>query len=627
MLAVAVTAVAMGWESRRSRVSKRSMERARVRDERRLARRRRRHALAAAAATGAAAAFGAASADAAPFTVTNLNDSGPGSLRDAITQANANPDADTIGFQSGLSGTIAVGSQMTITEDVEIAGPGPAAVTLDGGGATRIIAATGQKDVAISGLAFADGDAGGLDGGALSFTGGSGELDDVVVSGSSAFRGGAVFFAGNDLAITNSRFAGNEASYIGGAIDVDGYSGADPADSVSIVDSVVSGNRAAFGGGGIAFYDSYVDVLVDAATIADNAVTTAGPASNYEDGGGIWFEDTYDGHATTVSNSTVTGNSAPDAGGGISFGENFYGPTTVVNSTIAGNSSGDAGGGIQFADIENTDFALVDSTVTGNDAVRGGGVFRGYAHVGGSTDSPLDVSSSVVDGNHATGAGTDFAVAAGASGALTLGNTLAGSVAGVTYTADPAGSNIVGEDSKLRPLADNGGPTETMLPKPKSPLVDAGLANGLVKDQRDGPRTVDYPGVPSTHGSDGTDIGAAELDVLEDPFLSMAKPQLQSGKKVKLEVKAGAGEDVRATATGVIVLEKGNAVARMTRDRVDAGKRTTLTVKTKTRPGNRRIMRALSKGQAVTARIKGKLKDSSGNTYERTLRAKLKLEE
>ena len=55
------------------------------------------------------AALGAVSAaQAATFTVTNLDDSGPGSLRDAIAQANATPDADTINF--AVTGTITLTS-------------------------------------------------------------------------------------------------------------------------------------------------------------------------------------------------------------------------------------------------------------------------------------------------------------------------------------------------------------------------------------------------------------------------------------------------------------------------------------------------------------------------------------
>lgn len=599
------------------------MVRARTRREGRAARRRRRTALAAATATVAGAALAASTAGAAPFDVTNLNDAGPGSLRDAIAQANAAGGADAITFQSDLTGTIAVGPEMAVTDDLEIRGPGSETVTLDGGGSERIVGVTSAGEVSISGLAFTNGNAGGFDGGAIYVDDTSTELDDVVVTGSTAFRGGGAFFRTNDFAVANSRFTGNTAAYSGGGVAGYGSAGAASIDAISITRSAITGNRAAYTGGGISLYNSYVDVLVDSVTVADNAVTVGG-VSNYENGGGIWFEDTYDGHSTTLSNSTVTGNSTPDNGGGVSFGGKFYGPTSVVNSTIAGNRSADAGGGIQFGDIANTSFALVDSTVTGNHAVRGGGVFRGDI-TGALTDSSLDVSSSVVDGNSATGGGTDFAVAALASGDLTIGNSLLGSAAGVTYTADPSGSNIVGEDSKLRRLADNGGPTESMLPKPTSPLVDAGLASGLTKDQREGPRTVDYPGVPNTHGSDGTDIGAAELDLLEGPFLSMRKPQLQQGKEIEVKVKAGADEDVRAAATGVITIEKGNAVARTTFDTVMTGKRATLTVEPKTGPANRRIRRALSKGRIVTAEIRGKLRDSSGNTYKRVLKAKLKL--
>src|SRR5262245_41403174 len=61
------------------------------------------------------------------FTVTNLFDSGPGSLRAAITSGNTNPGADTIRFAGGLKGTITLSSangELSITGDLTINGPG-----------------------------------------------------------------------------------------------------------------------------------------------------------------------------------------------------------------------------------------------------------------------------------------------------------------------------------------------------------------------------------------------------------------------------------------------------------------------------------------------------------------------
>ncbi|MCA8936032.1 MAG: hypothetical protein KDB68_07485, partial [Planctomycetes bacterium] len=63
------------------------------------------------------------------FTVSNTNDSGTGSLRDAITQANATTGADTIQF--GVTGTITLTSALpVISENITIDGPGRAALTI-----------------------------------------------------------------------------------------------------------------------------------------------------------------------------------------------------------------------------------------------------------------------------------------------------------------------------------------------------------------------------------------------------------------------------------------------------------------------------------------------------------------
>ena len=83
----------------------------------------------------------------ATFTVTNLYDSGAGSLRDAIDQANALGDADTIQFDAGLSGTIDLLSALVLTQDVTIDGDttndNKADITLSGRDLNGILEITG----------------------------------------------------------------------------------------------------------------------------------------------------------------------------------------------------------------------------------------------------------------------------------------------------------------------------------------------------------------------------------------------------------------------------------------------------------------------------------------------------
>src|SRR5690348_16634350 len=58
------------------------------------------------------------------FTVSTLSDSGAGSLRAAIAAANATPGADAIKFAPSLKGTIPLASQLTVSDDLSISGPG-----------------------------------------------------------------------------------------------------------------------------------------------------------------------------------------------------------------------------------------------------------------------------------------------------------------------------------------------------------------------------------------------------------------------------------------------------------------------------------------------------------------------
>ena len=87
---------------------------------------------------------------AASFVVTNLNDSGPGSLRQAITDANASPGHDQITFASGLAGTILLTSaRLDISDNVTVDGPGANVITVSGGGT---INSSGQFSSTLAGL-------------------------------------------------------------------------------------------------------------------------------------------------------------------------------------------------------------------------------------------------------------------------------------------------------------------------------------------------------------------------------------------------------------------------------------------------------------------------------------------
>src|SRR5262245_17592339 len=84
----------------------------------------------------------AGSLSAATFTVTNVNDSGTGSLRDMITQANTLAGDDTITFGGGVTGTIVLASTLPqITQAggvLTITGPGRSLLSLSGNNLYRI---------------------------------------------------------------------------------------------------------------------------------------------------------------------------------------------------------------------------------------------------------------------------------------------------------------------------------------------------------------------------------------------------------------------------------------------------------------------------------------------------------
>src|SRR5438477_9027474 len=103
-----------------------------------------------------AAFFWLGSLDAAVITVTNTADSGAGSFRQAIADAQEN---DQVYFASNVRGTIALTSgELLISKALTILGPGANLLTIDAGNASRVLHVDAHgKTVSIFGLTFARG--------------------------------------------------------------------------------------------------------------------------------------------------------------------------------------------------------------------------------------------------------------------------------------------------------------------------------------------------------------------------------------------------------------------------------------------------------------------------------------
>ena len=422
-------------------------------------------ALAVAVVVGLASA---ASAAAQTYTVSSLLDSGvegDGSLRGEVKAANVNPGPDTIVFAPGVTGTITfAGPGIVIDGPLDLEGPGPGLLTIRQTVARRVfeIEPSGGEAVKIAGLHLADGTApnsGGhpRQGGDVENAGADLSLEDDVITGGSAEEGAGVMSFEGPTTIRSSTISENSADYeagVGIGSDTEPW---------TVVDSTISDNEA---------------------TVYTGGLGTEGPG--------------------LIEGSTISDNIAGTGGGGASFGfETEVGTTVVRNSTIAGNHAEEGAGVLVYG--EGADLvAIEDTTIAGNVADLPGA---------GLVIEPTKVVVSLLDTIVADNIGAGIPSDVGAeAGHLSAAFSLVGEPAGTAIAETVPGSDLYGVDPKLGPLADNGGPTATMLPAAGSPVINKG-GGALSADQRGDPRPVIYAGVPlsSAAGANGADIGAVEL--------------------------------------------------------------------------------------------------------------------
>src|SRR6267154_1818364 len=181
------------------------------------------------------------------IVVTNTDDSGPGSLRDALAAA---VDGDIIDA-TGISGTILLTSgELQITHAITINGPGAGSLSIDGNATFRVFDNL-TSGVSISGFSITNGSAPGDDGGGIFNEGGKAatlRLSDCIVSGNSADFGGGIFNLNGALTVNNCTISGNEAAFSGGGIV---NSGSAAAARLTITNSTISDNSATANGGGV----------------------------------------------------------------------------------------------------------------------------------------------------------------------------------------------------------------------------------------------------------------------------------------------------------------------------------------------------------------------------------------
>ncbi|MEH2067537.1 MAG: DUF4347 domain-containing protein [Nostoc sp.] len=292
--------------------------------------------------------------DKTTYVVTNTNDSGAGSLRQAIIDANNDPGIETIVFDTtGVFGdatpdiiTLTSG-ELNVTEEVIIQGTGANKLTISGNNTSRVFTATAP--LSIDGLKITGGNAA-VGGGGI-FSTSSVNVSNSTISGNKALANGGGILSLN-LTVRNSTISGNTALANGGGIF---------STDATFINSTVSGNTAIAAGGGI----SSTNLTVNNSTIANNTADT---------GGGIF------GTNATLSNTIVAANSARllNLGNdvfGLNFDSNGYNlignltglnvlfstlgtGTDIVNSNPGLKPLGNYGGSTQTHALESNSPAL-----------------------------------------------------------------------------------------------------------------------------------------------------------------------------------------------------------------------------------------------------------------------------
>jgi len=437
---------------------------------------------------------------AASFVVTTLADSGPGSLPQAMLDAQATPGADSISFSLGGVITLASGLPLITGAGGELAIDGFDAVTIDGDGVHQPFQFGAGADVRLLNLTVRDGR--GSLGGAIVSSATLLALTDVLITGNLATgAGGGIHQTGGTLVLTDSSVTQNDvADTAGPSTLADGGIYATGGATVSVLggsriarNHVTASNGTSSATGGGIHLESGTLIINDSFVSENSATKLTGDRRS--EGGGLFSRG-----PLSVSGTSVRDNSSGDIAG-VGGGIVSLGGLTVLNSSIPSNiaregagifHAGPTAGSIIGSALLDNDAALfvggilntssltlVNSTLTGNSANLGGGVFNSnslslcnttVSHntatlAGGGVNGPSMTMRNSIVANNSAPTGPDCGAAPVLVGLNLIGNTTGCFFSGTApITGDPL----------LTPLADYGGATLTRGLLPGSPALNAG---------------------------------------------------------------------------------------------------------------------------------------------------------
>lgn len=412
--------------------------------------------------------------DANPGDRICADSTGACSLRAAIEETNVQPGKDRIFLPAG-DYLLNLG-QLDVTDDLVLIGAGPDLTEINGQNTTNLMSVDKPAccmTFEVSDLAFINGN------GAYANAAGLfldrfviGTVTNVWVMNNVGGKGLKNGGAPGSLIIRDSLVQGNS----GGGMSV----------SYVLIENTKVISNTSFGAGGI-YISGY-------GRINDSEIVNNTSTGNLSSGGGIYGEDDL-----VIRNSLIANNSAKYSGGGIFFDNGQR--IAIFNSTIVGNMAGRNGGGLRAYTTWNNTSVIANSTIVGNTAdADNDGVGNGGGITGGNLR--LALRNSIVYGNVDLGGEAPDCN----GGFISEDYNLVGDLTGCNLIGNVTFS-IFGLDPLLAPLADNGGPTQTMALQPGSPALGAGSCfdrnnNYVVFDQRGFLRP-----------PQGCDMGAFELNL------------------------------------------------------------------------------------------------------------------